>query len=135
MGLVQWNSELSVGIPSIDSQHKKLVELVNTMHEAMLTGKGKDIVAKILSELITYTKTHFKHEEDYMERTAYPQTAVHALQHAQLTKKVLDLQSKVESGTVTITMEVMNFLKSWLQDHIMKMDKAYEQHFKQHGLK
>lgn len=135
MAILQWTSEFSVGIPSIDAQHKKLVELINTMHDAMLVGKGKDVLEKILTELVHYTQTHFKHEEDYMKRSAYPQTSVHTLQHIQLTKKVQEFQSKLQDGSVSITMDVMNFLKSWLQDHILKMDKAYERHFQQHGLK
>ncbi len=135
MSLVQWNETLSVGVPSLDAEHKQLVALVNRLHDAMINGSGKAALHGVLQELVQYTQTHFKHEEELMSRTAYPQAAVHKLQHDQLTKKVLDLQNQVQQGKVSITIEVMNFLKSWLQDHILKMDKAYTQHFTSKGIR
>ncbi|HOV98532.1 MAG TPA: bacteriohemerythrin [Bacteroidota bacterium] len=134
MPLVQWSSNLSVGVPSLDAEHKQLLELINKMHEAMQRGEGKTVVANILDQLIRYTQTHFKHEEEIMAKTRYPQAAVHSLHHNQLTKKVLELQKELANGSVSVTLEVMNFLKSWLQDHIIKMDKLYTHHFQNNGV-
>lgn len=135
MSLIQWNATLSVGVQSLDKEHQQLVELVNRMHEAMQTGQGKNVVGEILEKLIHYTQTHFKHEEELMTKTAYPQASVHTLHHTQLTKKVVEFREQFLSGKVTLSMEVMNFLKSWLQDHILKMDKGYTQHFQSRGIK
>jgi hypothetical protein len=42
MSLIQWEEKYSVKHATIDSQHKKLVELINNLHEAMKVGKAKD---------------------------------------------------------------------------------------------
>lgn len=40
MPLIQWNESLSVGVVEIDRQHRKLVELINDLNNAMRQGKG-----------------------------------------------------------------------------------------------
>jgi hemerythrin len=46
MALVVWTEQLSVGIKEIDYQHKKLVDLINELNDAMRTGTGNDILKK-----------------------------------------------------------------------------------------
>lgn len=66
-----WDDMLySVGIASIDAQHKKLVALVNNLFEAMKSGKGATVVGSILDELIQYTASHFKYAEECMENVS-----------------------------------------------------------------
>lgn len=135
MPLFQWTDELSVGVQSMDKEHKYLVDLINRLHDAMAQGKAKDVSGSILSELVRYTQTHFTHEEDLMTRTAYPQLSVQKLQHSQFVKKVQEMQNQLAQGTMTLSLEMMNFLKNWLKEHIMKMDKAYSQHFASRGIR
>ena len=41
MPLMTWTDKYSVNIKEVDSQHVKLVDLLNGFHEAMKLGKGK----------------------------------------------------------------------------------------------
>ena len=52
MALITWSSMFSVGVAEIDNQHKKLVELINQLNDAMHAGKGADVMGKVLSELV-----------------------------------------------------------------------------------
>ncbi len=135
MSLIVWNSELSVGVPSIDNQHKKLVTLLNQLHDAMMGGKGKEVVGPVLKGLIEYTGTHFKHEEDLFARTGYPEAAAHKKEHADLVRKVVEIQEKYEtSGPGILTIQVMSFLKDWLTKHIQGTDKRYVPHLQSKGV-
>lgn len=41
MPIIQWNDSLPVGVDAMDLQHKKLVNLINQLFDAMKEGKGK----------------------------------------------------------------------------------------------
>jgi hemerythrin-like metal-binding protein len=56
----------------MDNQHRQLVDLLNQLENAMAKGKGKELVGKILSELIRYTQTHFSSEELLMLKHGFP---------------------------------------------------------------
>lgn len=124
MAYFTWNDSLMVGNSFIDNDHKKLVGLVNDLHEAMAQGKGKDIVGKTLNNLIKYTAEHFKREEDEMKRINYPGALAHKQEHEKLVREVLDLQKKFNEGNALLTVKVSKFLKDWLLDHIMKTDMS-----------
>ena len=125
MPLMTWNNDLSVNIKEIDSQHKKLVDLINELHDEMMAYKGKDVLGKVLSELLSYTKTHFFTEEKIMNSNGYPAYLTHKQEHDKLTKKVAELKNDFDAGKIVLGTEVMKFLKDWLTNHIMKSDKAY----------
>jgi hemerythrin len=74
---VQWKDEYSVGIESIDSQHKKLLGLINSLQTAVNYKTGEAFEREALDELVDYTKTHFKFEEDMMEQNGYPEFTTH----------------------------------------------------------
>ncbi len=125
MALMTWDPKFSVNIREIDNQHKKLFELINNLHDSMKTGKGKEALGKILSELADYTVNHFSAEEKLFQTYGYPEQAQHKKMHTDLTKQVMDLKGKLDKGDVIITIEVMNFLKDWLNNHILVSDKKY----------
>lgn len=44
MAFINWSDKLSVGVQQMDMQHKRLVELINELYEAMNSGKGNDVL-------------------------------------------------------------------------------------------
>ncbi len=122
MALVNWKEVYSVNIAEVDTQHKKLVELINNLHDAMITGRGREVMSKTLSDLVDYTVNHFATEEKYFDQYGYPEAEMHKQQHKDLVDQVGDLQKKFESGEKVLTIDVMNFLRDWLHDHIVGSD-------------
>ena len=125
-----WREAYSVGMPTIDNQHKGLIKLINQLQAAMMEGHGKDAVGRILDELIRYTESHFTFEEAMMRQRGYSQIAAHCEEHKRLRAQVRDLQGKFRAGKLAISMEVMKFLKDWLSDHIMSRDQGYAKELK-----
>jgi hemerythrin len=135
MALFNWNETLySVEIESFDNDHKKLIDLINNLHEAMSQGKGKIVLGKILIELREYTKYHFKAEELAMAKYGYLEFFDHKQQHKELIIQLEELIEKHKSDSKEITIETFNFLKNWLTNHIKVTDKRYTAFFKKRGL-
>jgi hemerythrin-like metal-binding protein len=63
--LIVWSDELSVNIEEIDKQHKKLIDVINVLFNAMIEGKTQNIIDTIIDDLIDYAKYHFSTEEKY----------------------------------------------------------------------
>jgi len=135
MALINWESSFSVNVAEIDSQHQKIVGFINDLNDAMKQGKGKDALGSILNELINYTATHFKYEEQYFEKFGYPETAAHKQHHAKLVSEVIAFRDGFQSGKLGVTVEVLTFLVNWLKNHILVEDKKYTSCFNSNGLK
>ena len=135
MALINWSPALSVGVKDIDDQHKKLVDYVNELNDAMHAGKGKDALGKVLSDLVSYTVSHFAMEERLMGQHHYENSAPHKAEHAKLVKDVSEFKKKFEAGNAMISVEIMNFLRDWLANHIMKTDKKLGQALNAAGMK
>ena len=126
MSVIVWSEKLSVGIESIDEQHKVLIGLINSLNTAMANGEANMMIGNILLKLTDYTRFHFTYEEDLFELHGYPNSVQHKLQHQKLVKQISALKEDYESDiTGSIGLEIMQFLKTWLTKHIMKTDMEY----------
>ena len=123
--LMPWSAKLETGIDDIDAQHRELVRLVNLLHRGMRLQKGTDEVGAVLNDLAEYTVNHFKFEEDLFETHEYPETNAHKKIHEDLVGQVTAFQSEFKTGKATVSMDLMDFLKDWLNNHILKTDMAY----------
>ncbi|OGQ99656.1 MAG: hemerythrin [Deltaproteobacteria bacterium RIFOXYD12_FULL_55_16] len=135
MAFLTWQDRYSVGIGQIDDQHKQLINMINELNDAMLTGKGKNVLMTVLNKLAEYCVSHFAVEEKLFDVHVYPETADHKEKHHKMTTKVKALIGEVQSGKSTISIEVMNFLKNWLDKHIMETDKKYGPYLNSKGVK
>jgi hemerythrin-like metal-binding protein len=132
--LMPWTSQLATGVKFVDEQHHKLVDMINNLYKAMQTGQGKAVVEKLLDDLANYTVYHFDAEEKVFHKTHYPETSGHIKIHEDLKSKVTSFINKYKSGSENISMDLMNFLKDWLENHICKTDKRYVKTFLDAGI-
>lgn len=123
---IQWTADLSVGVDSIDAQHKQLFKIVNDLLDAMRVGKGKGEVAKVLGFLESYVIEHFGAEERAMAQQQYPGYAGHKAEHEAFIKDFLNLKGQHEAGgpNIALVIEVNNRVCTWLRNHIAHTDKA-----------
>jgi hemerythrin-like metal-binding protein len=125
MAFIDWTEKLSVGVARYDEQHKKLIEIINRMHEAMRKGQGKAILDQVLGELVEYTQKHFADEEKSFDTYAYPDKEAHVKEHRDLIDQVVALKKKMDAGDLFVPVELMEMLRSWLSKHILETDKKY----------
>ena len=134
MVLISWDESLSVNVQEIDNQHQKIVKMINKLHDAMRQGKGKDVLGKIINNLVKYTQIHFQTEEKYFAKFDYPNAETHKKEHQNFVKKVIEFREDFESGRLGLTIQVMNFLRDWLTNHIQGSDKKYSKFFNERSL-
>ncbi len=134
MPLITWDDSISVNIAIIDAQHKRMIDIINKMHEAMKKGEGKNVIIDILNELAQYKKMHFATEEKYFKNFNYENTETHMYEHIKFGEKIEEFKTKLEQGE-SITIELLEFVKNWLTHHIKEVDKKYIKCFNEHGLK
>ena len=96
--LIDWKPNLSVNIEQIDGEHKKLVDMINGLHDAMKSGKSKERLGWLLNELVGYAGVHFGTEETLMDRYAYPSTLLHKLEHKKFVGQVGEFKKQFDSG-------------------------------------
>jgi hemerythrin len=123
MSMFEWKQEYSLDHRDIDGQHQKLFAFANELHAAMAQGHGRDALSKTLENLVSYTKQHFASEERLMQANQYPDYLKHKADHDALTAKVVAFQHEFEAGRVGMTVELLQFVKDWLQHHIGETDR------------
>ena len=124
MPLLEWNDALySVGVKAIDDQHKKLVGMLNQLHEVQRDRPSAGVTNQVLSDLIAYTDYHFRTEEDLMRNHEYPDGRKHKAKHDTLRQTALGLQADFRSGKRAVSVELSHFLRDWLAHHIQGTDK------------
>lgn len=126
MALLNWNDNLSVKIPSIDEQHKVLINMINSLQDAMSSGDSRAVLGDIFDGLIKYTEQHFTYEEKLFAEHGYAETESHIKEHQQFVAKVKDLHKQFTgSSNFMIGVDVMKFLTDWLVNHIQGIDAKY----------
>ena len=109
------------------------MDTTNELHDAIEAGATNQQIGDILEALMDYTMNHFIVEEDLFNRLGYPETEAHKAEHNKFTGQIMDLLDRHESGE-SAGDETLTLLKEWLTHHILKVDKAYVEHFKAHGV-
>lgn len=138
--MIKWNEKFSCGIEVFDNQHKKLFEIIEELFQEVLKQKESqqdnyDIINNIIDELKTYTLEHFKGEEEKMREYGYPDLLFHRIEHKNFIEKVQDLTKKdIDSDQIGITLEIVDFIATWIENHIMKTDMQYSQFLRAQGM-
>ncbi|MGV6996390.1 bacteriohemerythrin [Desulfovibrio sp. QI0430] len=120
-----WDSRYNTNIPVIDGQHKLLLSYINKLHRGMQKGCDKSLLLEILDDLTGYAFSHFATEEIFFSRTAYPLTARHIEVHQSFRKTVTELREAVLDDKAFIDIALLEYLKTWLVDHIQQMDVGF----------
>lgn len=132
--LIVWEQQYSVGVAELDNQHQRLIDLINELHDAMKQAKGATVVRRTIEGLVDYTRTHFAYEEGRLRELGYPELVAHNRVHAAFITQVANFKTRYESGKEIITVDMLDFLKKWLVDHIMGTDKKYMAFFNSKGV-
>lgn len=132
--LIEWSKKYSVEVQKIDEQHKKLIEMINDLFAAFKKGKARLILREILDKMMKYADYHFKTEEELLKQCNYAEREEHIKQHEAFSKKVNTFYNDYKNGKISVTYDVINFLRDWILHHIKGSDKKYMECMKEAGI-
>lgn len=136
--MIKWEDKYSVNISMLDEEHKKIIDIVNTITVADQQKYTLDKVVEIMNVMITYTTKHFKSEEDYMIKFKYSTYQSHKEEHIKFLElitfyyKRLILNDYIVENNI---FDILKYFKQWLIDHIQVTDKMYTDCFNKNCLK
>ena len=123
--LVEWNSELILGVKMMDEHHEQLINILNRCYRALMLHDHQHELEIIMNELRDYTHYHFDTEKQLMAELGYPESASHLAVHEKFTDMIARFQGRAQSGESLVAMDVLQFLQKWLVAHIKKTDRAF----------
>ena len=137
MSFISWKEEYELGISEIDEQHKKMLSIINDLHDLMgLEEKAEqDNIDKIIKEMEDYAIYHFKTEEKYFQLFDYENNESHTAIHNQYVEKVNNWRERYDDGKdPAIFFEIFNYLQDWWIWHICHTDRDYVPFMRANGV-
>ncbi len=133
--LITWSDRYNLGIAKIDSQHQKMIGIINTLYRAMGASIEKEEMSAILQELIDYANYHFATEEEHFKEFNYEDTVEHIKAHDMYRERISKFTEEYFNNAIPLPFEMMDFLSEWWTGHIQGTDRKYVPSFHEHGMK
>ena len=127
-------SKYALGIPEIDAQHERWLDLIELFHDAskgnLASKEASDAAKRTLSELISYTSEHFSTEEEFMASTGFPGMAEHKMAHDRIFSALSSLAREMSENprSPSVSLRLGAVTSSWLLGHIVTEDRKYAEH-------
>ena len=144
--LLKWRDEWTLRINTLDEDHRAIVDILLDIAsrfgekpdgeegQGQQAGKGDgasvaDLCAA-LDRLGSFTREHFRREEEFMRTIDYPKLPHHRSEHALLmaehTALVRDLRAR---GVGRLGRSELDDLKHWVVAHILGTDRGFADHY------
>lgn len=122
MSLIAWRDEFSLGVESVDVEHREMIELINALDTSMQDGASQDDVVETLGEIHARISAHFALEEKIMRDAGYEKLATHKADHERLLDRLLNVIDSVdEEGSYERT-ALSDYLNGWFSVHFRVHD-------------
>lgn len=128
MPRIEWDTSFSVNNDEIDAQHKTWIKALNTLHDSMISDEDEDtrkILIASLEAMISYTKYHFRFEEEYMRKINYSNLADHLKLHESFIAQIHKYDNDMQNGDLVLGTRIIKIMQEWLTEHILTEDKKY----------
>jgi len=124
-----WQDKFSVGVTEMDAQHKQLIAMINQLITEQKTLTTPETIANLLTEMIDYSREHFRAEEYLMSEYGYDRKDKQVQLHEDFIQKTQEFCSANGIGPNILSVALLEYLQTWLMDHILKEDMQYKAFF------
>ncbi len=135
MKKIVWKDEFSVGVETLDRQHKQIIEVINSLIDKPRIFFRSQNVSSALMDLTNYVSEHFLLEERLLQENGYPTLLEHSKKHTLYSKRIADFCKESLDGKSEVPDELMAFLTDWWTNHILHEDMKYKAFFEEKGVK
>ena len=117
---IEWTDNLSTGNPIVDTQHRKLIDLIEQLHIAYEAEKPINTQLAILDEFVAYLDIHHKFEEQLFPSEDPTIIDEHMAEHAKIHDLFSDLLKRTRQAGTGFDAQDIADLKLILLDHILE---------------
>ena len=130
---LEWDEQkYTTGFPHIDEQHRELFDglngLIAFLKQSSVADQpgNKEKLIQVLDFLGEYAVNHFRDEEEIFDRYDHSMAEANKEAHQAFLAKYTQYQEKLSKDTFTrgALIQLHIFLRSWLLNHIVKIDTA-----------
>ena len=122
MNLLQWKPEYSVGVASMDDEHREMIELINDTYAKLDSRSGADEVEACLGDIFSTISMHFALEEKIMRQAKYAEYQAHKEDHEDLLDQIRDLMDDFVADPATGAGVLARSLSDWFGGHFSSFD-------------
>jgi hemerythrin len=125
MSFMEWQDSFALGIEKFDGHHRQLIDLINKTYDEISRGATTEHLDSVLLPLSNYATYHFASEERWMSLHGYPDLLKHQKEHFLFSNKIVELREAFYSEKPDVLKELLQFLVTWLTNHILDSDAHY----------
>ena len=131
---ILWSPKLEIGIRQIDLQHRELVEIINELESAHMSGRDALVLEDILPRLQVYAVFHFNEEEVLAEKIAAEPAHVtrHIAEHRDFSEKISSFGIDPRQAASPAVADLANYLQTWVLRHILQTDRQLADMYHSH---
>lgn len=122
MGLLKWKTEYSVGIASMDDEHREMIELINHVYAKLGDAADEAAIESCLEEIFSTISLHFALEERIMRDNDYGEYSDHKEDHEELLDEIRDLMDSFVTDTKEGSRLLELRLSDWFGKHFASFD-------------
>lgn len=123
MSLIEWKDEFEIGIPSVDHEHRALIQVINELHGKLAGNPNKETVAEFLGEIHALISAHFALEEQEMREMGYDELGEHKEEHEELLDEIRDIMDELDRDrTGKYENDLGERLNEWFTAHFRTRD-------------
>jgi hemerythrin len=130
---LRWDDHYLLGNEKVDSQHRQLFDLVNSLVRSCDEYTDTTKLKQTLDFLVNYAVMHFDDEEAVMVETGFPEYEAHKKMHDDFKVIVIELVGRfTETGSSSgLRSDTNRIIVKWLINHILSEDKKIGEHINQ----
>ena len=122
MTLIRWKPSFSLGIPSVDHEHRELIGAINTVYDSMQANASPETIESCLEDIYADVASHFALEERHMREAVYEEYEAHKDEHEDLLDQIRDMMDLYEDDPKSGRLLLQQKLSDWFGIHFATFD-------------
>jgi len=122
MTLIRWKPSFSLGIPSVDHEHRELIGAINTVYDSMQADASPETIESCLEDIYADVASHFALEERHMREAVYEEYEAHKDEHEELLDQIRDMMDLYEDDPESGRLLLQQKLSDWFGIHFATFD-------------
>jgi hemerythrin len=122
MSFLEWKAEYSVGAPSIDGEHRHLINLINAVYAELHDCSDPESVERFLGDVYNAIAGHFALEERLMRESGYIEYDAHKDDHEDLLDQIRDMMDALDNDSSAGFAMLEKYLSNWFGQHFATFD-------------